>query len=47
MSATVTPHDDSEELRRRQRSKNLTLLAVLLGFAVIVYLVTIVKLKLL
>jgi hypothetical protein len=33
----------NEELRRRQRAKNLTLAAALIAFVVIVYLVSIVR----
>jgi len=36
---------DDEERRRRQRTKNWTLVAVLLGFVVLVYLITIVRLS--
>ena len=35
--------DDDRELVRRRRAKNWTLFAVLLGFVVIVYLVSLVR----
>lgn len=36
-------HGDDRELARRRRTKNWTLFAVLLGFVVIVYLVSLVR----
>ena len=42
MSAMAKRSGDSE-LRRRQRSRNLALLAVLVGFVVLVYLVSLVR----
>ena len=40
---TVQQPRGDEELRRRQRVKNWTLLGVLIGFVVIIYLVTLAR----
>ena len=41
--SVMAKHSDDSELRRKQRSKNLALLAVLVGFVVLVYLVSLVR----
>lgn len=43
MSAMAKPDRDSEA-QRRQRARNLALMAALIGFCVLIYLVTIVRL---
>jgi len=41
----VTERDAAEERRRRQRTKNWTLVAVLLAFVAVIYAVTIVRMS--
>lgn len=43
MSAVMAGPDRGEDLRRRQRAKNLTLAAALIAFVVLVYLVSVVR----
>ncbi len=43
MSAVAKPDRDSE-VQRRQRGRNLALMAALIAFCVLIYLVTIVRL---
>ena len=43
MSAMAKPDRDNET-QRRQRGRNLALMAALIGFCVLIYLVTIVRL---
>jgi ferric-dicitrate binding protein FerR (iron transport regulator) len=40
----VLTHEESEELQRRRRGRNLAMLAALLGVAVLFYLIALVKL---
>ena len=37
------PDDSQRELGRRQRGRNLAILAVLLGFVALIYLITLVR----
>ncbi len=39
----MTELENSDDLRRRQRTKNFTLAGILLAFVVVVYLVSIVR----
>ena len=39
----MTGDDDERETRRRQRTKNLAMLVVLAGLAILFYLITMVK----